>query len=139
MKRISVNTAGSNYEVVVAGSLKELGSFCKVSSGIIIAEEALCEKVQSAALGLKLKTVSGGESVKSLIEIEKLYSFFLESGIDKSSVIIAVGGGALTDAVAFAAAGARPHGPDAGDARTHQGARRPIGTQQQELQQTTVQ
>lgn len=103
MKQISVNTAGTNYDVFVACPLKQLHSYFKVSSGIIISEQRLYGKTESASLGLPIKTLSGGEGIKSLRVIEELYSSFLDAGIDKSSVIIAVGGGALTDVVAFAA------------------------------------
>lgn len=45
-----------------------------------------------------------GEGAKSLGELEKLYSFLIEKGADRKSVIIAFGGGVVGDTAGFAAA-----------------------------------
>lgn len=49
-------------------------------------------------------SVIGGESCKNSEEIERIYKTMLTSGIDRHCFIIAIGGGAVLDAVGFAAA-----------------------------------
>jgi 3-dehydroquinate synthase len=59
------------------------------------------------ALSLTQKEVfhiSGGEQCKTLAKLEELWSFFLEQRLDRHSLIVAIGGGATTDVVGFAAA-----------------------------------
>ena len=45
----------------------------------------------------------GGEEVKSLEALTRLYSFLAEAGADRSTALVAVGGGALLDLATFAA------------------------------------
>lgn len=48
--------------------------------------------------------VRGGEGIKRLSSVNRLCDDFAGAGVERSSTIVAVGGGALTDAVGFAAA-----------------------------------
>lgn len=52
----------------------------------------------------QILTISGGESCKELAQLERVWSFFLENGLDRKGLVIAMGGGAVTDLVGFAAA-----------------------------------
>jgi 5-deoxy-5-amino-3-dehydroquinate synthase len=49
-------------------------------------------------------TVPDGESAKSLAELESLCRAFARSGLTRSDVVVAVGGGVVTDLAGFAAA-----------------------------------
>lgn len=51
-----------------------------------------------------LVTVPAGEQQKVLRRVEKLYGDFLAAGLDRKSLVVAVGGGVLGDLVGFAAA-----------------------------------
>lgn len=44
-----------------------------------------------------------GETLKSMAYLEKLYDWFAEQGLDRKSVIVAIGGGVVGDLVGFAA------------------------------------
>jgi 3-dehydroquinate synthase len=52
----------------------------------------------------KLVQLSGGEDIKSLSTAEKLYKELFERGATRSSLVVAVGGGTVTDLVGFVAA-----------------------------------
>jgi 3-dehydroquinate synthase len=56
--------------------------------------------------GFKPVTVSipDGEHYKTLQTVSNLYSFFLEAGLDRQSLILALGGGVVGDIAGFAAA-----------------------------------
>lgn len=50
-------------------------------------------------------SVEASESAKSMASVEKLWDRMLESGIDRRSVVIAMGGGIACDVVGYAASG----------------------------------
>lgn len=62
--------------------------------------EALLKTLPDAVL-IKL---SDGEQYKTLETIRKLYDIFIDAGLDRHSVIIALGGGVIGDLTGFAAA-----------------------------------
>src|SRR6202034_201333 len=49
-------------------------------------------------------TVPDGEGAKSLAQVERLCRSFAAAGLSRSDVVIAVGGGVVTDLAGFAAA-----------------------------------
>jgi 3-dehydroquinate synthase len=59
-----------------------------------------------AQAGVKAKriVVPDGDATKNLGQIARLYDAFLEAGLDRSSVVIALGGGMVGDLAGFAAA-----------------------------------
>lgn len=62
------------------------------------------DALRAACPASVLRTVDGGESSKALAFVESLWTALAEARIDRNGVVVAVGGGALLDAVAFAAA-----------------------------------
>lgn len=57
------------------------------------------------AAGLKPRTcvMAAGEQYKRLAQVETLCGEFLEAGLDRSSIVVALGGGVVGDVAAFAA------------------------------------
>ena len=64
------------------------------------------EKVRAALEGREFETLffAGGEENKRFAQIEKLADQMVEYGADRSSVVIAFGGGIVTDMAGFLAA-----------------------------------
>lgn len=104
MKRISLATQRAAYDIVIGAPLAELGQLIELKSALLIFEKAVAKRVEDASLNVPKEMVEGGEELKDLRAIEDLYRTFLRHGLDKSATIVAIGGGALTDAVAYAAA-----------------------------------
>jgi 3-dehydroquinate synthase len=52
----------------------------------------------------RVATFAAGERSKTLATVERLYGAFLEAGLDRRSVVVAVGGGVVGDVAGFAAA-----------------------------------
>ena len=48
--------------------------------------------------------IGAGESIKTLQTVESIYRRFIELGVDRSTFVLAVGGGIVTDVAGFAAA-----------------------------------
>lgn len=55
-------------------------------------------------IGLKCCTLSVSESEKTLETVQKIWGFFFSIGLTRRGVVVAIGGGVLTDVVGFAAA-----------------------------------
>ena len=66
---------------------------------VVVVEEGLKPPIA----GAPTLVLRGGEEVKSLEALTKVYSFLAEAGADRSTALFAVGGGALLDLATFAA------------------------------------
>ncbi|MEA3364669.1 MAG: 3-dehydroquinate synthase [Candidatus Hydrogenedentes bacterium] len=66
--------------------------------------ERVVELVRSAGLRPVLCVMPAGEEAKQLARVEEFCGMFLEAGLDRSSVVLALGGGVPGDVVGFAAA-----------------------------------
>ncbi len=65
---------------------------------VCVVDSAVDLEVDCPALRL-----AGGESVKGMDRVLDMYRFFMEVGVDRGTRVVAVGGGAVLDAVGFAA------------------------------------
>jgi 3-dehydroquinate synthase len=115
---VHVNLAERSYPIhlssqaLTANALHVLRSIESLSHVVLIADQAVvtphAEQIMEAASQLSLRTtkciVSSGESSKSIEQLTSLWSSMLESKTDRSSVVIAVGGGVIGDLAGFAAA-----------------------------------
>lgn len=77
------------------------------SSVFVLADSGIPETVRSLFVGdiahNHVLVLQGGESVKTLPSIEKIWNFLLGVKADRNSLLINLGGGALCDAGGFAA------------------------------------
>ena len=117
MKVVRVRAGGSEYQALVgAGLLQQLGNeAAKVVRGrrcAVIADEntaALFDKQAIAALRIlgfapTLISVAAGEGSKSLEQVQAVCDQMAAAGLDRSSCVIAIGGGVVGDLAGFAAA-----------------------------------
>ena len=118
LQTIHVNLADRSYPIhlsshaVTTNALHVLRSLDSLSHVVLIADQAVAalhaEQVAEAASQLSLRTtkciVASGESSKSIEQLTSLWSSMLDAKTDRSSVVIAVGGGVIGDLAGFAAA-----------------------------------
>lgn len=71
----------------------------EVENPVVAIEEGL----RSPMSGVPTLVLKGGEEVKSLEVLAKVYQFLAEVGADRSTTLVAIGGGALLDLATFAA------------------------------------
>jgi 3-dehydroquinate synthase len=64
----------------------------------------LMRSLRAAGLKTSKLEVPDGDATKNLGQLAKLYDAFLDAGLDRSSVIVALGGGMVGDLAGFAAA-----------------------------------
>lgn len=101
---------------VGSGILGQLGSLLAAAGSgraVVIADVAVVEPhaatvvagLEQAGLDADLLTVPSGEASKSLVEAGRLWESLAQLGIDRQTVVVAVGGGVVGDLAGFVAAG----------------------------------
>ncbi len=110
--RIRVTAPGGDYDIwIEPGLLTQAGHRAAVPLqgrvGVVtnttlapLYGEPLAQMLPDAAL----ITIPDGEMYKTLATVAKLYTDFVAAGLDRSSTVIALGGGVVGDTVGFAAA-----------------------------------
>src|SRR5580700_9189726 len=108
---LSVDLAERSYPVLVGpGARHEVGRFLPpgAKSAAIVTQEAIRDAgwVDGLDPGLpaELFIIPDGEDAKRLSTVETLARHFARAGLSRSDVVIAVGGGIVTDVAGFAAA-----------------------------------
>jgi 3-dehydroquinate synthase len=116
VRTITVHLGSRTYPVRVgAGLLGEIGPECarlglgrKVAvvsqRGIASHARTVLASLQGAGFTPVLVEVADGEAAKSIEQAGALWEAFLGHGLDRSSVVVAVGGGVVGDLAGFAAA-----------------------------------
>lgn len=109
-------TAGAGYDIVVGRPLQDLGRAAARSvSGrraLVVSPSPVARRYAAPVLaGLKeagfaatLAVIPDGESRKNLDTVRRIYAQALAAGLDRKSVMVALGGGVTGDMVGFAAA-----------------------------------
>ncbi|HUQ62576.1 MAG TPA: 3-dehydroquinate synthase family protein [Acidimicrobiales bacterium] len=106
MITVSVPLEGKAYDVLVgAGARHRLAEVLPIGArrAAIVTQEAIGMPVDSG-VEQRTFTIDGGEEAKCLETIEELCRGFARWGLTRADVVVAVGGGVVTDAAGFAAA-----------------------------------
>jgi 5-deoxy-5-amino-3-dehydroquinate synthase len=109
MQVVPVELADRSYEVVVGDGVRhELARVIAETvpgarRAVVVTQEGIGVTVDTG-LPTEVVTVADGESAKSLRQVEDLCRRFARSGLSRADVVVAVGGGVVTDLSGFAAA-----------------------------------
>ncbi len=116
MKEIPVNLGERSYQITIGKNiLGQLGDFitklmCPCKTLIITDRNvsALYADIVSKALAerkfdVKVVSIEPGEEQKTLSTVERLYDAFFDHGMDRKSLVVALGGGVVGDVAGFAA------------------------------------
>jgi 5-deoxy-5-amino-3-dehydroquinate synthase len=103
---LTVDLGGRSYPVVVGpGARHRLGGLIPAGTtrAAVVTQEAVPWSVDC---GVEQRTfvIGGGEEAKSLSSVERLCRAFASWGLHRRDVVVAVGGGVVTDVAGFAAA-----------------------------------
>jgi 3-dehydroquinate synthase len=114
---VPVTVEGRRYDIhIQAGLLKELGTavshFTRSSKAAIVTDshvgpryaEAAVQSLKSAGIATVIATIPAGEDHKNFSELAKIFDVILEHKIDRSTPILALGGGVVGDMTGFVAA-----------------------------------
>lgn len=117
MERISVQTPDNHYDIVLGDeTLEALGTLMAerdlrgrvaVVSDETVAGlygERVLHSLRDVGFAPRLITFPAGEAHKNLDTVRRLYDAFVAAGLERSSPVVALGGGVVGDTVGFAAA-----------------------------------
>lgn len=117
MQIVRVNLPTDSYEVVIgSGVLSEVGrqvrDVCSPSRVLVVTDEnvgahylnTIQTSLRSAGLKADSLTLKAGDHVKTLSSAEQLYDRLADIGMDRSGLLLAVGGGMVSDLAGFVAA-----------------------------------
>lgn len=107
-RTLSVTTPALRHDIVLGYGLLErlpqlLAEHGLTGPAIIVTDENIAS-ASSFPRHLPLVTLPAGEPHKTLDTVRALYDAFLQHGLDRGSVVIALGGGVIGDMAGFAAA-----------------------------------
>jgi 5-deoxy-5-amino-3-dehydroquinate synthase len=108
---VQVDLGDRSYDVVVgAGAIDSLTRYIPIKArrAVVVTQQSIPENVsaviRSHGLACEVVLVGEGEEFKTLQTVESLCLSFAQFGITRNDVVIAVGGGMVTDIAGFAAA-----------------------------------
>lgn len=114
---IKVNLPTQSYEIAIApGGLDSLGermTSLKLGKKVLVVSNPtvfphyggrVINSLQNAGFNVTTCILPDGESYKNLESIEKIYNAALENRLERSSTMVALGGGVIGDMTGFAAA-----------------------------------
>ncbi len=115
--RFHVRGMGTPYDILVrSGGIHSLGSLLRArgltGSAVLVTDEniaphyaqAVLQSLGAAQISASLLVLPPGEENKTLQSISRLWSGFLQAGLDRKGTVIALGGGVIGDMAGFAAA-----------------------------------
>ncbi len=116
MEKVAVKLGATSYEIFIGeGILGGVGEFITgkfTPKALIVTQEnilaahgkALTDGLDAPGISYTVAKIPDGETSKNLREAEKLYTQAIEFGLDRKSVVIALGGGVVGDLAGFVAA-----------------------------------
>jgi 3-dehydroquinate synthase len=88
---------------IAFGPLSGLGSELDPSRTVIVTDAEIRRLYRASFPTCPVALVERGEAAKSLASLEALYGSFLELGLGRDGLVLAIGGGAISDLAGFAA------------------------------------
>jgi 3-dehydroquinate synthase len=114
---VRVDLGEQSYDIEIGtGILDEAGSFvaerCRLTTAFVVTDENLetthaplvCHSLADAGGEVEMLVVDAGEPSKCIEVANELWNMLLETGADRHSIVVAVGGGVVGDLAGFVAA-----------------------------------
>lgn len=115
-RRVRVDLGDRSYNIEIGPGLIEtcgaaIKPFCKSGACVVVTDgnvakhylEPCLVSLRNAGLDARSIVMPAGEATKSYAHLESLLDDLLEGGVERSTVLVALGGGVIGDLVGFAA------------------------------------
>jgi len=103
LKEIQIRLENRISTVRVGGSINELPELAPPEKTIIVTDENLNRLYHEKFSGYRVIVIGTGEGIKTVNTVEEITSKMIQYGADRSSFLVAVGGGIVCDIAGFAA------------------------------------
>ena len=116
MQKLTVNLGKRSYPIFIGARLEKLGSHLKKlgfsRNALIVTDKNVAglylkrtaAALKSAGFNAASMVIAPGEERKNIKTVEAIYKAAVKAGLDRQSVIVALGGGVVGDLAGFAAA-----------------------------------
>ena len=94
---------GGESRIVLGESLDHLDQYINNRKCVIVTDENVVRLYRDRFPVEDVVTIRSGEAHKTLATVEVMYQKFLEAELDRSSLVLAIGGGIVSDTAGFAA------------------------------------
>ncbi len=89
--------------IYVGERLKNLGNYLPKARTVIITDENIKKQYETDFPDLPVITLGTGEGIKTLVSVEFILKELIRYGCDRSSFVVGIGGGIVSDITGFAA------------------------------------
>jgi 3-dehydroquinate synthase len=103
MKQLQVVGSTVQSKVVIGESITSLRAYCNGKEPVIITDRTVRSLHGHRFPSGPVIEVGEGEGSKTLRTVEEVYGAFLRNGVDRSSLVVGIGGGIVCDVAGFAA------------------------------------
>ena len=103
MKTLEIHGSTGDSTIRVGEKLQNLGKYIPAENVVIITDVNVKRFYQDNFPPYPVITIQTGEKIKNLDTVRSIYGKFVEFGVDRSTVIIGIGGGIVCDITGFAA------------------------------------
>ncbi|MBS3067077.1 3-dehydroquinate synthase [Candidatus Micrarchaeota archaeon] len=103
MRIMQLDAPSGTCTLAVGESLANLASYCTSGKTVIVTDNNVRRLHANKFPKAEIIEIERGEDAKTLATVHQLYEKFLELELDRSSLVIAIGGGIVCDVTAFAA------------------------------------
>lgn len=104
MKPVLIEIASTGKRsMIVSGHVSELEAYCRAKQTLIITDARVRELYGHLFPPYPIVEMGRGEGSKTLQTVESIYEAFLEHGVDRSWLVVGIGGGIVCDVAGFAA------------------------------------
>jgi 3-dehydroquinate synthase len=103
LKEIKMEASNGSSRILLGESVKNLSNYIKAKKSVIITDNNVRQFHGHLFPESEIIEIGTGEQIKNLSTINKILQRFLELELDRSSLIIGIGGGIVCDITGFAA------------------------------------
>ena len=103
MKKITIKTASAVSSIIICESFKNLSAYLPAGKTIIITDENIVKLYGNAFPDIPVITIGLGEKNKTMDTLAHIFDKLVALEADRSTFIVAIGGGIVCDVAGFAA------------------------------------
>ncbi len=103
LKEIKIEASNGSSRILLGESVKNLSNYIKAKKSVIITDNNVRQLHGHLFPESEIIEIGTGEQIKNLSTINKILQRFLELELDRSSLVIGIGGGIVCDITGFAA------------------------------------